>query len=135
MLTFFLNRFTSKEYGTFGVLRDEKGDPFLTTLERPWLDNKADISCIPVGTYDVKRTTTPEHGECFELQNVPGRGAILIHAGNTIKDSKGCILLGKEYGKMYDGTPAILLSQEAVKVFMSRLFGQDQFLLKIWEVT
>lgn len=132
MFTWILKRISDTDNGTFGVLIDEYYIPFLVTLERPWIDNQHDISCIPVGTYKCKRTQHLEHGECFQVMDVEDRSAILIHSGNTIKDSKGCILLGKEFGKMFDGVPSIMISKEAVNgVFMKRLLGVDEFNLRI----
>jgi hypothetical protein len=33
--------------------------------------------------------------QVIRLKNVPGREAILIHVGNTIKHTDGCILVGE----------------------------------------
>lgn len=137
-MTFLLKRVSSGGNGTFGVLINEQNIPILTTLERPWLNNQQNISCIPAGTYECKRVVKPEHGECFELQNVPGRGSILIHAGNTIKDSKGCILLGMEYGSVViDGkdVSGVLLSKGAIDTFMRAMKGNNSFTLRVIDAT
>lgn len=133
-MTYLLKRIASGVSGTFGVLINENNIPFLISLERPWMDNQHDISCIPAGTYECLRVNKPEHGECFELQNVPGRGSILIHAGNTIKDSKGCILLAEQFG-FVDGEPSIVNSKVGMLEFMHSLAGQNSFTLHVIDAT
>lgn len=71
----------------------------LYTLENDWLLNKPNVSCIPTGTYEVKphgwQPDSPvKYKSVWQLQKVIGRSAILIHAGNTKKDTQGCILVG-----------------------------------------
>lgn len=52
-------------------------------------------TCIPEGRYEVRLTWSPKFGKVLpELKNVPGFSGIRIHAGNTAKDTDGCILLG-----------------------------------------
>jgi hypothetical protein len=92
-----LRRITFNTGGpTYGVLMMHD-IPLCVTLERPWLDNKPKISCIPPGLYKC----VPHSGEKFKdvwmLEDVPGRTAILIHAGNTTKDTEGCILVGRAF--------------------------------------
>lgn len=100
-----LTRTDQSEQGTFGVLSMD-GIPLAVTCEDPWNDNQTGISCIPDGEY----LCVPHNGVHFqnvwELEGVPGRSAILIHSGNTIKDTRGCILVGKSF----DG-PAVLSSR------------------------
>lgn len=91
----------------------------------------ADVTAIPTGTYNVRMDTiSPKYSlkpwyvkNCHgakvpRLENVPGYSGVLIHTGNTAKDSSGCILVGKNdvagmvtnskniflelYKKMYD---------------------------------
>ena len=77
------------------------------TIERPWLKNAKNVSCIPAGTYPVKLVNSPKFRITFEVKKVPGRAHILFHAGNAVSDSLGCILpassidsyLGKIGGK------------------------------------
>ena len=50
---------------------------------------------IAPGTYRVQMYLSPRFKTRLPLlQNVPGRSGILIHAGNTVKNTQGCILVG-----------------------------------------
>ncbi len=82
-------------FGTHGVLLfDDETPTGVFTLEEPWKDNQREISCIPTGTYKLKEHDGTHFKDVWEVCNVPNRTAILIHAGNTIKDTRGCILVG-----------------------------------------
>ena len=70
-------------------------------LEPPWRDNLAKKSCVPIGTYClVRRFSNRFETETFEVsdlaqQNKLGhRSNIILHWGNTTKDTEGCLLLG-----------------------------------------
>ena len=67
------------------------------TMELPWKDNKKQISCIPTGEYKVIKHNSPNFGKVYKVLDVSGRSDILFHKGNFNKDSKGCILVGKEF--------------------------------------
>ena len=50
---------------------------------------------IPAGRYQVVTFVSPHFDRSVpRLLSVPGREAIEMHGGNTIKDSRGCILIG-----------------------------------------
>jgi hypothetical protein len=91
------------------------GELFCNTLE----DRVADINkngvfdgdekkiysetAIPYGTYKVVYEWSPRFGRNLpRLLNVPSFSGILIHSGNTAKDSSGCILVGlnKQVGRL-----------------------------------
>lgn len=130
-----IKRFTNGGQGTFGVLMQagEGGRPLCLTLERPWLDNRPDVSSIPAGLYTCRRTLSPRFGETFEVTGVPGRTVILFHKGNTIADSSGCVLLGERFGTL-GGSAAVLGSAQAFSLLMRGLSGMDEFELRVQEV-
>ena len=78
-----------------------KDNPVWHTMELPDLDNQANISCIPEGTYEVKPYSSKKYPDVWEIQNVRNRSKILIHIGNWTSDTKGCILVGTQSGYMY----------------------------------
>lgn len=118
MTKYSLIRVSYTKYGTFGVLLEED-IPFAVTLERPWEDNRRNVSCIPLGVYTCKRIISPKFGDTFEVLNVPGRSHILFHKGNLNEDTHGCILVGEYFDPLY-GKPAILASGKAFWEFMER---------------
>ena len=52
------------------------------------------VSCIPEGTYQTGWRKSPKFGETWQIEDVPNRTYILIHAANYPKDVHGCIGLG-----------------------------------------
>jgi hypothetical protein len=77
--------------GTNGTLACN-GIPICATIELPWKNNSARISCIPEGRYPVIKRYSPKFRYHYLLQNVPDRQYILIHpANNAMLELKGCI--------------------------------------------
>ncbi len=101
-----IRRFLWGPEGTFGVLIIN-GRPFCLTCELPWRDNKDEISCIPAGTYPCIPHNGAKFKHVWELIGVPGRADVLIHMGNIITNTKGCILVGERFGTLKD-LPAVL---------------------------
>jgi hypothetical protein len=57
-------------------------------------------SAIPYGKYKVIYNWSPKFGRNLpRLLDVPHFEGILIHSGNTARDSAGCILVGKNTSK------------------------------------
>lgn len=79
---------------TLGVLKINADHKPIYTLERPWLSNKQDISCIPPGFYKCIQYSSNKHPNVFQIMNVPDRTAILFHTANYLSDLKGCIGVG-----------------------------------------
>jgi hypothetical protein len=94
------------EYGMFGVLKLNHS-VFCVTLERPWLDNKPYISCIPSGEYDLELFKSPKffpryNRLIYRLKDVENRSNILIHSANLMSELEGCIAVGKKYGFLHE---------------------------------
>lgn len=125
-----LQREESEDDGTYGTLRFPDGT-VLNTIELPWRNNEARISCIPPGQYECKKRPSQNFGAAYEVQNVPGRSAVLIHAGNSAgsadkgmkADSQGCILLGMDRGRK-GNQKVITASKAAMQLFYEKM--QDQ---------
>lgn len=100
-----LVRVATSDLGTFGVLV-RGGIPLCVTCEDPWKDNRRNISCVPTGTYTCRRYSSKRFPDVWEVFPVPGRSLILIHNGNTIDHTEGCILVGKAFG-MLKGLPMV----------------------------
>lgn len=109
----------------------------LYTLELPYKDNQTNISCIPEGRYIVKRYKSPKFSDCFKIydinkddggnyKEVNGRSDILIHTGNFIDETKGCILVGK--GKQKGAF--ITDSKTALKILLDNIENEDELIIE-----
>lgn len=97
-----VSRYFSSDKGTLGRLL-VNGEPVMTTLELPWVDNKRNVSCIPEGLYALSLHNGKKYKDCLILDDVPNRSAILVHAGNTVHHTQGCILVGDRLTYVNDG--------------------------------
>ena len=118
-----LIRHTSDLFGTYGVLIYGR-KVLCHTFELPWRQNSKNTSCVPTGTYPVIKSNSPRFGHVFYLKNVPYREGILIHPGNTSKDTQGCILPGLDV----DGA-GVIHSRLAMQRLLSEL--PDAFSIQI----
>jgi hypothetical protein len=107
-----LVRWKQNDQVTLGKLMRTDTDMLCFTLELPWRNNANNISCIPLGSYVCKKIVSPKFGDTFEIKDVPKRDHVLIHAGNTVADTHGCILVGT--GMRTDGI-GIINSRMALK--------------------
>ena len=88
------------------------------------LENKAKL--IPCGEYNLNVSKSPKFGRMLPLvynDEVPMRRGIRIHAGNSVKDSSGCILVG--FGRNGDH---LVNSRDAESV-VTGLAGNDAKLI------
>lgn len=107
------------------------------TLERAWHGNRQNISCIPEGEYAFtphgwEENSTKKFKKVWHIQNVPMRSYILIHAGNSISNTMGCILVGKGVN-IRDGYGALLDSKGAIDE-MREIIGRNSGTIKIERV-
>ncbi len=122
-----LVRTSSGKKGTFGVL-SLSNEPLCTTCEDPWDGNVIGRSCIPAGNYLVMSHSGPKYKNVWQILNVPGRSAILIHNGNSINDTQGCILVGNGFG-MFGNLPCVINSKSSLERLQEML--PDEFDLEI----
>lgn len=105
---------TGKE--TFGefFIGDDLDMRIAYSLELPWRDNRANISCIPPGIYICAREPNAVYVEVFRLLRVPQRDGILIHPANMARELEGCIAPGLEMER--EGWSGVLHSRDALSV-------------------
>lgn len=108
-----LMRYAYLETCTLGLLF--VGQEMFHILEPPWLNNAPNASCIPKGTYPLqflKQSGSGKYSNVYWVRNVPGRSGILIHNGNTVDHSLGCMIIGMRKGTL-GGQKAVLNSVTA----------------------
>ena len=129
---FILTRTLMDKRGTMGRLIGPGLNELIHTLEEPWQLNQRKISCIPVGTYlcmphGWEKGSTKHFKQVWEVTGVKDRTAILIHAGNTLADTMGCILVGLDAGQFRIGRSQAALAQIRAAI------GERPFALTIQE--
>lgn len=74
------------------------------------------LTAIPRGEYEIKYTESARFGKkTLQLMDVPGFTGIRIHAGNTAKDTDGCILPGlTQHTDSISGSYSVVNSRAAV---------------------
>lgn len=119
-MDFILERIAKKDQYTIGHFYLDKNGTrkyLCDTLEPRWR-NYAKGECkipgksaIPEGRYPIVICKSPRFGRWLpRLLGVPRFKGILIHEGNTPKDTQGCILPGKNIkpGKVYESHRSLL---------------------------
>ena len=95
-------------------------------LEKPWLNNKAGISCIPESTYLVDRDKLGRH-QWFKIREgqIAERTFIEIHPANSVEQLQGCLAPCLE---LVDGKAKA--SRKGCEMFLE-WFGDNSFYLEI----
>jgi hypothetical protein len=129
-------RWGNTPHGVFGHLQVFSGRTEIFgcfTVERPWVNNLPNVSCIPAGAYRTKlQDHVKEDGTSYkalELLNVIDRDNIEIHIANTMDDLKGCIGVGSELGWVKNRW-AVTNSTETYKKFMAAV-GDTRCVVRI----
>ncbi|EEK2454185.1 hypothetical protein G9101_001842, partial [Campylobacter jejuni] len=132
-------RYTGKTcvIGKFKVLDDEEKilfECFSLEEDKEGLESGKDLR-IPEGNYNLKRhspsrfentlrSITKKDDTMINVYNddVPSSRAILIHWGNTDKDTQGCILLGLTKD---NNNESVGQSRQACKEFYDLMHGKN----------
>lgn len=128
MTVYTLQRLLDSGIETTGKWLDDLGAILCYTIERPWLNNANEVSCIPAGRYRCTRFTSPTKGDVWLVNDVIGRSMIEIHAANFARQLLGCIAVGDQIGKIGNEV-AVLNSQKTFAMLHSKL--PDEFYLNI----
>ena len=89
-------------------------------------------TAIPRGRYEVVLSMSPRFKKMLpELLNVPGFTGIRVHAGNSSKDTEGCIIVGSSNNRLDDdwvGGSKIAVTQLIAKLAIAKNNGERTFL-------
>ena len=133
-----LTRHARRADYTIGRLEDENGKKICDTLEPIWRNYDGGEmkiprkSAIPEGSYRVVVTKSRRFQKYLPLLvGVPGFEGVRIHAGNTSRDTEGCILVGQnlQIGK-------VLWSRITLEKLMKLIENEKEIFLTInntWE--
>lgn len=100
-------------------------------------------SCVPDGQYKLEPHDSPDHPNTYRLVNIglgvfadvspygasAGRTNVLLHTGNTIDNTEGCILVATSFG-MIQSRHAIV---DSVRAFdkLREILGRNSHVLNI----
>lgn len=119
--------------GKLRIIEDNKIVATFSCIEPSWKNNKRRTSCIPTGTYLVKKRWSPKFKHHFHILDVLNRSWILIHAGNFRENSTGCILVGHSHRDINgDGVLDLASSKAALRDLLNAM--PDRFSLGIKNV-
>lgn len=141
-----IRRYTGKTcvIGKFKVLSDDDKilfECFALEEDKEGLESGKDLR-IPEGNYNLRRHTPSRFENTLRSitkkdddtminvynDDVPSSRAILIHWGNTDKDTEGCILLGLTKD---NNNESVGQSRQACKEFYDLMYNQDLSNIKL----
>lgn len=133
MIKAILARHTHEEAQTLSALHLYDPDGLVFTcmaLELPDRDNQRNISRIPSGKYKCIKRNSQKYNDHYHVTDVEGRSFILIHHGNFNHQTRGCILVGRDfYDLNHDGNLDVTSSRYTMKQLLD--FGGDGFDLNV----
>lgn len=116
---------TSRGVGyTTGILH-EKGNILCYTLEPQWRDlvhekKVMGRTAIPEGTYRIRMSPSKKFRRMMPyLMEVPNFTGVMIHPGNRVEDTEGCILVGER-----DKPNTLMYSRRTFERLYNTLFEQ-----------
>jgi hypothetical protein len=101
---------------------------FCYSIEDAYRTTKiAGQTCIPNGEYSLGLRWSPKFSPRYNhqliwVQDVPNFQFILIHTGNTVDDTEGCLIIGDKIGVVKQ-KDAVLNSRATYLRFYNRVIG------------
>ena len=117
-----LTRIRSEDNHTVGIL-EAVGEKFYT-LEKPWKENEQNVSCVPAGFYEFGPFDGNKYKKVWEIKDVPDRSFILLHAGNIVEHTQGCVLVGLGLHTDTKGT-SVVESKAAIERLRELMFNES----------
>ena len=100
-------------------------------LELPPNANTRGISRISEGVYNCTQHRSPRHGLCLKVQDVYDRSDILIHVGNYVYQTKGCLLPGSSFQDINaDGLMDVVNSRQTLDGMLALLPSKFKLTIK-----
>lgn len=111
-------------------------DLYLRNLSRIYVDDEficygLDPCILSPGMYSVECNYSPKFKRILPLfyttgkySEFPASRGFRIHAGNTLKDSQGCILVGMKYQVDTEGNVTLVDSKVALDKLMNEIGGK-----------
>lgn len=127
-----LERFGEVHAATMGVLH-VNSKFFSYTLERPWLNDRNDVSCIPTGLYKVKLTESARFKKILPQLLMPTdskRTGIRMHSASYVHELEGCISCGYEY-YLTQSKVVLTRSRDAINDLITLMSEADNITLRI----
>jgi hypothetical protein len=116
MKRLFVDRYRESQNATLSkIWSPDDGELELYGLERKWLHNRSDVSCVPDGAYALVPWESPNHGSVWALvggtvtpfkddcPNDAGRWGNLFHSANYWHQLNGCLAPGMSSGYGSEG--------------------------------
>ncbi|YCO05527.1 DUF5675 family protein [Vibrio sp. VNB-15] len=85
---------------------------------------------MKVGSYKLLPYSSPKYPNVYELQNVPGRTFILIHAGITTKTHLECLTPDKTWGSVAKSHYYVGNSKSALREIYSKIANYEKITIK-----
>lgn len=119
--------------GRLAVCNGPKTHFICATLEPKVRDKKIKgQTAIPAGEYRIKYSPSQKYGKNMPfLLNVPNFTGIMIHTGNELKDTEGCILVG--YRK-YPEKAYLYSSRKTFDLLDTIIGGEKDLVIRIYDI-
>jgi len=126
-----MHLFVQREKSNRGTLGKAyiNGEYFCNTLEPQYVNPGVKINgqtAIPAGEYLITMRFSPHFNRFLPcLMNVPNFSYVLLHAGNRVVDTQGCLLVGFQRGSDDNG-PVICESRKAEDELVRRMLEAEK---------